>query len=33
MLLDTIDALLLGGELGIFTPMYMLVFEKPVEAE
>lgn len=29
MLLDTVDALLLGGEKGIFTPMYMMVFEKP----
>lgn len=29
MLLDTVDALMQGGQKGIFTPMYMMVFEKP----
>ncbi|KAL6779888.1 SMT1 [Auxenochlorella protothecoides x Auxenochlorella symbiontica] len=33
MLMDTAFALIDGGELGIFTPMHLLVFEKPAEKE
>lgn len=30
MLLDTVDALVAGGKTGIFSPMHLLVFEKPL---
>ena len=29
MLVDTALALIDGGEMGIFTPMHLLVFQKP----
>lgn len=32
MLVETAFALIEGGEKGIFTPMHLLVFEKPAEA-
>ena len=30
MLIDVVDSLVAGGETGIFTPMHMLVFRKPL---
>ena len=32
MLMDTGVALIEGGEQGLFTPMHMLVFQKPATA-
>lgn len=32
MLFDTGAALIEGGQAGIFTPMHLLVFEKPADA-
>ena len=33
MLVDVADSLVAGGETGIFTPMHLLVFRKPLTAK
>ena len=33
MLIDVVDSLVAGGETGIFTPMHLLVFRKPLTAK